>query len=78
MVGGYFLWPPHGTTPAAVITNKNKMFRSFKSKENIRIADGPYLGFGYKSLISDPMSSGKRGKYCKLANLTRQSFQRLI
>ena len=48
---GDFLRPPHGTTPSAVITNKNKKLRSFKSKENIRKAeDGPYLGFGYKSL----------------------------
>ena len=30
-----FLGPPHGTTPDAVITNRNKKLRSFKSKENI-------------------------------------------
>ena len=37
--------------------------------------DGPYLGFGYKSLISDPinLAKGVRGKYCmNLANFTRQ------
>ena len=27
-----------------------------------RIVDGPYLGFGYKSLISDPIRSGKRSQ----------------
>ena len=41
--------------------------------------DGPYLGLSYESLISDPIRSGKRNrKYCTLANLTRQSSQRLI
>ena len=30
---GDLLRPPHGTTPAAVVTNMNKMFRSFKSKK---------------------------------------------
>ena len=44
-VRGDFLGPPHGTTPAAVITNKNKL-RSFKSSEhNNENVDGPYRGF---------------------------------
>ena len=30
-----FIRPPHSKTPAAVITNKNRKFRSFNSKENI-------------------------------------------
>ena len=34
-VGGRFLGLPHGTTPAAVTTNKIKMC-SFKSSENIQ------------------------------------------
>ena len=34
-VRGDFLAPTQGTTPAAVITNQNKMLRSSKSKENI-------------------------------------------
>ena len=44
------------------IINKNKKFRSFKSKEIIhkKAEDGPKLGFGYKSLISDPIKSGKK------------------
>ena len=33
-VRGDFLGPPHGTTPAAVIANKNKL-RSFKSSKHI-------------------------------------------
>ena len=34
-VRGYFLGPSHVTTPAAVMTNPNKKFRVFKSKETI-------------------------------------------
>ena len=52
--------------PAAVTTNYNEKLRSFKSKENIRLKEvGPYRGFGYKSLISDPinLAKGARGKY---------------
>ena len=46
-VRGDFLGPPHDTTPAAVIGNKNKV-RSFKSSEHINEKeDGPYHGFGY-------------------------------
>ena len=51
--------------------NKNEKFRSFKSKENIHKKDvGPYRSFGYKSLISDPISlaKGARGKYCIFEN----------
>ena len=34
----------------------NEKFRSFKSKENIHKKEvGPYDGFGYLSLISDPI-----------------------
>ena len=54
-VRGDFLGPPHGTTPAAVIGNKIKL-RSFKSSEHINgKGDGPYHGFGYLSLFSDPL-----------------------
>ena len=51
--------------------NNNEKFRSFKDKENIHKKEvGPYRGFGYKSLISDPinLAKGARGKYCKFAN----------
>ena len=34
-VQGAFLGPPHCTTPAAVIANKNIKVNSFKSSENI-------------------------------------------
>ena len=51
--------------PAAVIVNNDKKFRAFKSKENIHKKEvGPYRGFGYSSLISDPLNlaKGARGK----------------
>ena len=35
-VRGRFLGLPHGTTPAAVTTNKNMKMSSFKSSENIQ------------------------------------------
>ena len=35
-VRGHFLGLPHGTTPAAVTTNKNIKMSSFKSSENIQ------------------------------------------
>ena len=40
-VRGDFLGPPHGTTPAAVIANKN-IFRSLGSSKNTKLEDGPY------------------------------------
>ena len=41
-VRGRFLGLPHGTTPAAVTTNKNIKTSSFKSSENIqKKEDGP-------------------------------------
>ena len=58
-VRGDILGPPHGTSPAAVITNKIKP-RSFKSSEHINEkGDGPYRGFGYLSLFSDPLDLAK-------------------
>ena len=39
-VRGYFLGPPHGTTPAAVTTNKNIKLSSFKSSEKIQKKEG--------------------------------------
>ena len=54
-VRGDFLGQPHGTTPAAVIANKIEL-RSFKIDEHInKKGDGPYRGFGYLSLFSDPI-----------------------
>ena len=50
--------------------NNNEKFRSFKSKENIHKKEvGPYRGFGYQSLISDPidLAKGASRKYCKFA-----------
>ena len=56
--------------------NNNKKFRSFKSKENIHKKEvGPYHGFGYYSLISDPinLAKGASGKYCGFANFNNGS-----
>ena len=56
--------------------NNNKKFRSFKSKENIHKKEvGPYRGFGYQSLISDPinLAKGARGKYCDFASFNNGS-----
>ena len=39
-VRGRFLGLPHGTTPAAVTTNKNIKMSSFKSSENIQKKEG--------------------------------------
>ena len=50
-VRGDILGPPHGTTPAAVIANKNEnsLLRSFKSNEHIsEKRDGPYRGLTIK------------------------------
>ena len=58
--------------PAAVKVNNNNKFRSFKSKENIYKNEiGPYRGFSYSSLISDPLNLGKRSQRktnCYFAN----------
>ena len=53
-----------------VKANNNEKFSSFKSKENFhKIEVGPYRGFSYLSLISDPIDLAKRAseKYCKFA-----------
>ena len=53
--------------------NNNEKIRSFKSKENIHKKEvGPYRGFGYSSLISEPIdvANGASGKYCKFAILS--------
>ena len=57
-------------------SNNNEKFRSFKSKENIQKKEvGPYHGFGYLSLISDPihLAKGARGKYCEFASFNTGS-----
>ena len=47
-VRGLFLGMPHGTTPAAVTTNKNIIMSSFKSSGDIQKKEsGPYRGFAY-------------------------------
>ena len=49
---GRFLGLPHGTTPAAVTTNKNIKMSSFKSSENIQTKEG-----GPDRSVSDNQSS---------------------
>ena len=39
-VRGDILWPPHGTTPAAVKSNIKSEMRSFKNNENIHKKEG--------------------------------------
>ena len=39
-VRGDVLWPPHGTTPAAVKSNIKSEMRSFKSNGNIHKKEG--------------------------------------
>ena len=59
-VRGDFLGPSNCTTPAAVIANKIKL-TSFRSSEHINeTVDGPYRGFGYLSLFSDPIEEPMR------------------
>ena len=68
-IRGDILGPPHGTISAAVIGNKNKL-RSFKSSGHINEkGDGPYRGFGYLSLFSDPidLSICEHGSHFELA-----------
>ena len=54
-VRGLFLRMQHGTTPAAVTTNKNIIISSFQSSGNIQKKEGgPDSCFGYSILFSDP------------------------
>ena len=52
-----FLGLPHGTTAAAVISNKNKteILLLFIINILFRNDDGPYRGFGFSNLPSDPI-----------------------
>ena len=51
-VRGLFLRMPHGTTPAAVTTNKNIIMSSFKSSRDIQKKEG-----GGQTAVSDNQSS---------------------
>ena len=51
-VRGSFLGLPHGTTPAAMTTNKNIKMSPFKSSENIQKKEG-----GPDRSVSDDKSS---------------------
>ena len=65
----------------SVPPNNNEKFRSFKSKENIHKKEvGPYRGFGYLSLISDPtdLAKGASGKYCKFEIFNRAVVSKTV
>ena len=58
---GDFLRPPHGTTPAAVIANKNKL-RSFKyqshqanGRQTGQVRWCPLVSVGIRSLSGEPV-----------------------
>ena len=57
-IRGDFSGPPHDTTPAAVIESENKT-ESLHINEK---GDGPYRGFGYLSLFSDPIDLATRSQ----------------
>ena len=68
---GRFLGLPHGTTPAAVTTNKNIKMSSFKSSENIQKKEG-----GPDRSVSDFLRQFfkpvfNRGYVCAIIVLTR-------
>ena len=70
MSAGRLLRPPHVATPAAVITDKNKKFRSFKSKENIHKKEKKMGHTGVSAIKASSvtlynLAKGARGKYCK-------------
>ena len=55
-VRGDFLGPPHGITSTAVKGKIRNKHSSFKSSEYIdEKGGGPYRGFDYLSLFSDPI-----------------------
>ena len=62
-VRGYFLGPPHSTTPAAVTTNKTTKGRSFKSRENIlKKEGGSDCTVLNNKLFSDPELTGNESQ----------------
>ena len=64
------LWTSKGYKLHYVEKSKNRGQIRIKSLDPLRAKkifirkpeDGPYLGFGYKSLISDPIRSGNRSR----------------
>ena len=56
-VRGRFLGLPHGTTPAAVTTNKNIKMSSFKSSKNIQKKECGPKECGPDRSVSDNQSS---------------------
>ena len=67
-VRGRFLGLPHGTTPAAVTTNKNVKMSSFKSSGNIqKKEDGPDRSLSdnqSSSVTLNVLAMKARKKYC--------------
>ena len=81
-VRGDVLWPPHGTTPAAVKSNKNKKMRSFKSSENIHKKEGGSyyvvsINKASSVTLQSPGNESQRKHTAILRISNRQSIQRL-
>ena len=53
-VRGDFLGPPHGTTPAAVITNKIERFESFDPLEAIKHSKGDSMDIIARFRVMNP------------------------
>ena len=75
IVRGDFIGPPHGTTPAAVITNEIKL-RFFKSSKHINEkGDGPYRGSATymfaSSMTLQIWQHGTKENYCHFATFNR-------
>ena len=68
-VRGRLLGLPHGTTPAAVITNENIKMSSFKSSENIQKKEGVP-----DRSVSDNQSSSIR-KYYRFRIIFSKQFK---
>ena len=82
-VRGDVLRPPHGTTPAAVKSNKISEMRSFKSNENIHKKEGGsyYVVSANKAsslTLQSPGNESQRKHTAILQISNRQSIQRLI
>ena len=82
-VRGDVLRPPHGTTPAAVKSNKKSEMRSFKSNENIHKKGGGsyYVVSANKAssvTLQSPGNESQRKHTAILQISNRQSIQRLI
>ena len=80
MYGEDVLRPPHGTTPAAVKSNKKSEMRSFKSNENIHKKEGGsyYVVLANKAssvTLQSPGNESQRKQTAILQISNRQSMR---